>query len=379
MTKLIEQILETDWACLFDRRTFERGMHYAEQARVTVLKVGDSAIYASCRGSGRNVYEQVIEFKDTGGEFFLGTRCTCPMVRDCKHCAAVLNHLEDHYSNLDDSAPDQPLNPELERWLNSVPAMTPQVETFAKGNTTRLLYKLQTEVMSGKYSLGVFKARQLKDGQLTDVKPLYSLDEILARPPAYMLELDKRIARLLLRGRSYHYQQSSYPLEGYAGVEILELALSSLRLFFEGFDSGELLRSGSARAAQFGWSERPDGQYHGQWQSAGHVLNYVLPLEPLYYLDTARMELGLLEHDFDKKLAIHMCHLPYIPARQVAQFSHRIGAVAATVPPPQALTERVIDGVEPGSRYMQFGFQHRAALLDPCPCASPGGLECRVA
>ncbi|WP_350614563.1 DEAD/DEAH box helicase [Pseudomonas sp. HY7a-MNA-CIBAN-0227] len=346
MTILIDRILELDWAELFDQGTFDRAINYAKDDRVQIVDTGSNILHAQCRGSGTNLYQQIISLEEYSGSPRLDCECSCPMVSDCKHCAAVLIYLETTYFKQSAANTNSRLSPDLERWLNSIPAPVPEVETYAKGANTRVLYKFQTSRVAGQWSLAVYKARQLKNGGLSDIKSLYSLDETLIRSPAYLLEVDKRIARLLLLGQTYGRYSSSYPLEGEAGAQILELAMKTGRLFYD-FDPVQLLTSGPSQVAHFRWVEQPNGDYRPQWHSAEQPLTDVLALKPLYYLDRTRMELGPLEHDMNATLACHMCQLPEIPARDVALFSHRISAVASAIPPPQKLTERVIDDIEP--------------------------------
>jgi len=344
MTTLIEQILESDWPEIFDRGTFDRGFRYAKGGRVQIVDVGPSVLHAKCQGSGTHLYHQVITLVDHAGLAWFNCLCSCPMVSDCKHCVAVLIHMEETYS--EQLAENSNLSPDLEHWLSSIPAPGSEIETYAKGANSRVLYKLQDGRVTGHWSMVVYKARQLKSGALSDIKSIYSLDELLIRSPGYLLEADKRIVRLLILGQTYGRYATTYPLVGEAGAQILELALNTGRLFYT-LDPVERLQRGASQAAHFRWAEQPNGDYRPQWHSAEQQLSDVLPLTPLYYLDRSRMELGPLEHGLDEALARHMCQVPEIPARHVALFSHRISAVASTVPPPQKLTERVIDDIEP--------------------------------
>ncbi len=78
-----------------------------------------------------------------------------------------------------------------------------------------------------------FRARQLKDGQLQDIKPVFSLEETLMRQPAYLTEVDLRLIRLVIAVHSHHGFYSDYPLQGSSGAEVLELALKTSRLFLD--------------------------------------------------------------------------------------------------------------------------------------------------
>lgn len=376
MSTYLQHIFELPWTEEFSQPTLDRGRKYAQEQRVQIIRADDEAVLAACQGSAGQVYEQIIQFNgDPVGEYLLDCYCSCPVVVDCKHCAAVMFHLQETSAQAPSATAEVRLNRELEQWLQEIAHQDRVQGDPAKGAGTRLLYKLEANRSLGKWVLEVFKARQLKDGALRDIKPLFSIADTLAREPGYLSGQDLRIARLLVAGRSHHFH-SGYPLQGRGGAEILELALQTSRLFLD-FESQPLL-AGAQRSADFIWAEQPSGNYRPQWLSAGQALDAVLPLEPLHYLDRTRGELGPLLHELDDKLACHLSRAPEIPARQVLQFSHRLSALNKAAPAPQALTERLIDDIEPqayltlGSHgftayvrdtwRMQQQFEHRAAL-----------------
>lgn len=75
-----------------------------------------------------------------------------------------------------------------------------------------------------------------------------------------MLEVDRRICRLLLVGRAYGRYGSSFPLEGEDGAEILRLALSTQRLFVD-LNAQLALNAGPTHSARFNWAVQSDGSY----------------------------------------------------------------------------------------------------------------------
>jgi hypothetical protein len=192
---------------------------------------------------------------------------------DCKHAAAVLFELSmNMLSNEQDEpgepaqAPSERLHPQIEQWLNTIPATTPAIESLPKGSTICLLYQLNPDAFSNRWSLSVYRVRPLKKGGFGDIKALYSLDETLSRAPAYMLEVDKRICRLLLLGRAYGRHGSSFPLEGEDGAEILKLALKTERLYLD-FDAQLPLNAGATRVAHFNWTVQSDGSHRPLWRA----------------------------------------------------------------------------------------------------------------
>ncbi|MBA1427311.1 helicase SNF2 [Pseudomonas orientalis] len=349
MNDLIARIVELDWQEFFDSRSLERGFEYAGENRLEIKEFGHNRLIAHCRGSGRNVYSLAITLEGATSRW-TGIRCvcSCPVAINCKHAAAVLFTLTALYEELNEPKKQvaDRLSPQLESWLETIPKPGQEGETQPKNTGTCLLYQITPDVYSNGWSLEVYRARVTKKGDYSDIKPLYSMDETLRRAPGYMHELDTRIGRLLMLGRSYGSYGSSFQLAGGMGAEILQLALKTQRLFLE-LSPGLALNPGPACTARFDWAVMPDGNYLPRWVSDKRELDEVLPLKPLHYLDLDNMTIGVVEHGLDENLAMHLCALPVIPADQVALFSHRISAASKAIPPPHELTERVVDTLEP--------------------------------
>ncbi|MGE1155082.1 SNF2-related protein [Pseudomonas kitaguniensis] len=350
MKNLITRLIDLDWQENFDPRSLERGFDYAARGYVEVVEIGPHSLTSRCKGSGGNYYSQVISLaaKDDPHWGDMLCVCSCPVVTNCKHAAAVLFQLITLAEELNPSQhlPDDRLSPQLEQWLSNMPKATAEVESLPAGGNMCLLYQLRPDAYSNRWSLAVYRARLSKKSGYSDIKALYSLDETLSRAPGYMLEVDKRVCRLLLVGRAYGRYGSNFPLEGEDGAEILRLALSTQRLFVD-FDAQLPLNPGPARVARFNWAVQPDGSYRAQWLCDELQLHEVLPLTPLYYLNLDNLELGSLEYEMDDRLAVHLTSLPEIAASQVALFSHRISATGTPIPPPRELTERIVDTLEP--------------------------------
>jgi superfamily II DNA or RNA helicase len=371
MTTIVEQLHALPWAKVFSHRALEKARNYADEDRITIHQIDDLMVIATCVGSEAQEYEQVIELTEyQRGQGRLQCVCSCPVMFNCKHCAAVIYHLQDHPVNTPESTTQVKLNRELERWLDGIPSASNPPDESAQGAGTRLFYKLRATSTAGKWTLEIFKARQLKDGRLQDIKSLYSLSDTLIRQPGYLTELDLRIARLLVAVHSHHAYYSGYPLEGSSGAELIEMLLRTSRLFLD-LEQPQPLTPGMRRTGQFSWAEQSNGGFRPQWGSDEALVETILALEPMYYLDRERLQVGLLFSELDEKLACHLSLAPDIPARQAMQFSHRMSA-ATPVAPPHRLTERVIDDIFPrahltlnsGRRYKNWKYEseHRAAL-----------------
>jgi superfamily II DNA or RNA helicase len=371
MSALIEEILSLPWTDAFTSNALAKARAYALEDRVEILEVNDRQITAFCVGSNQTAYEQTLSIARHRGGGGLLCYCSCPVGFDCKHCAAVLYCLDMNVSEASGQEASVELGRSLEHWLSTIPATAQPAEETSQAASTRLFYQLKASPVAGKWQLDIFKVYQLKSGELRDVKPLYSLSDLLMRQPGYLTEQDLRIARLLVAMHSHHAYYSGYPLEGSSGAELLEMLLRTSRLFLD-FQTLQPLTAGASRSAQFAWAEQADGSYRPQWTSAEAPVESVLALEPLYYLDREQRQIGVLVNDLDEKLACHLALAPEIPAHQALQFSHRMSA-ATHVAPPKKLTERIVEDVAPqgylllasGKRYTRWEYEpeHRAALL----------------
>jgi len=372
MTIIIDQLRSLPWTEVFSRNALAKARDYAVEDRIDIHSVDDEMIEAACAGSENYVYLQEIYLvKDHQEQFGLRCFCSCPVEINCKHCAAVLYHLLDRADRTPESDAPVQLSRTLEHWLSTIPVTSPTADQTSQAASTRLFYKLKATPVTGKWLVEIFKVYQLKSGELRDVKPLFSLSDMLMRQPGYLTELDLRIARLLVAMHSHHAYYSGYPLDGSSGAELLEMLLRTSRLYLD-FEALEPLTAGPGRSAQFAWAEQANGIFLPHWSSQEAPVETVLALEPLHYLDRQRQQIGPLFNEFDEKLACHLALAPEIPARQAMQFSHRMSA-ATQVAPPHQLKERIVDDVLPkaqltldsGKRYTRWQYEpeHRAALL----------------
>ncbi|MHC8305330.1 DEAD/DEAH box helicase [Pseudomonas sp. PB3P13] len=372
MSAMLEYLSRETWTNFFSHRSQDKGRRYASEDRVTIHQVDALTVTATCEGSESQAYNQEIELtEDKNGRFWLECSCSCPVMSNCKHCAAVLFHLQHHPAELSESPVQVPLNRELERWLDGVCAAALSLGEPAQGAGPCLVYRLKATSVPGKWTVEIAKARQTKTGLLQDIKTMYSVSELLIRQPGYVSELDLRIARLLVAVHSHHAHYGGYPLQGSSGAELLEMLLRTSRLFLD-FERPQPLASGARRSGEFSWAEQSSGSFHPQWSSAEAPVETVLAVQPLYYLDRERLQLGLLLNEFEEKLACHLSLAPDIPARQATQFSHRMGAATRVVPAPLTLAEQFVDDVLPqahltlasGKKYTRWHYEpeHRAAL-----------------
>ena len=66
MTPPLTKPLAPSWVNRFKEQALERGRRYALEKRVRIATAGDSAITASCEGSGGTMYRQTITLRTSG-------------------------------------------------------------------------------------------------------------------------------------------------------------------------------------------------------------------------------------------------------------------------------------------------------------------------
>lgn len=217
MNDLIARLVRLDWQQNFDSRTLAKGFDYVVEDRVQIVEVAALHLLARCIGSGSNIYTVRLYLSEKDPQWTdLNCLCSCPVEFDCKHAAAVLFKaltVEDQLGMPQDASGDR-LNPQIEQWLNTIPAAAPQVDSLPTRSTTCLLYQLQPDYYANRWSLAVFQARTLKKGGFSGIKALYSLDETVRRAPGYMLELDRRIGRLSIAGAFLRWLRRRFPSGG---------------------------------------------------------------------------------------------------------------------------------------------------------------------
>ena len=332
------------WHLAFSENALARGRAYAEEDRVIVLREEDRFVEATCSGSGANRYRQslMLDKRDT-----LSCVCTCPVGLSCKHAAAVLQHLEQVRTLKDEGAQatDELSRPVL-AWLSQLPrALGGGLEVQQGCLQYRIAPDLHVEVA---------KASLHPDGSIAGRTPYHAMREAAFRQPRFMLPLDLHIAALLtLR----HGAGSSVTLSGENGGEALRLILESGRAFLD-WDKPPL-RPGLARPARFDWMQQPDGCFRPQLVIEGDKADVLTAVDPLFYLDHAANEVGLIQHGLAAPLARHLLEAPPVSSSQAGLFSLSLNEIAPQLPAPTKAEERRIDDLQPIARLTLGSYQSR--------------------
>ncbi|MDU9390335.1 DEAD/DEAH box helicase [Pseudomonas sp. zfem002] len=380
MSVVIDLLLDDNrWERHFSRMILGRGREYAAQQRVTIQNIEDAddidagevseIVHATCQGSEGNLYRQTITISPGHRWISLDCQCTCPVRSDCKHCAAVIYHLQANQGAAAKPPPER-MPTDLQTWLDGLekpPAS--EIKPDRQGRGLYYFIHFDEDIFCLKLKKGTRQA----DDRIQFAK-LQSVPELLYQPPKYITAEDRQI--LLRLNRKQNTWLMTFPLDETHDSEIFQQALATGRLMFmEGMPA---VQQGPARHADFRWVRLDNGNYRGDWYAGDARLGMILPLQPLYYFNGETQQAGLVEHDLDPHVAQQLSRAPDVPEPLVAQLSHRLSALGKQVPTPTRLQEETLDHLRPVAHLilashefsayapktgrMQRQLQHRAAL-----------------
>ncbi|MEN2505711.1 DEAD/DEAH box helicase [Stutzerimonas stutzeri] len=337
--------LPTGWSLLFSDNAMMRGEQYADEQRIRILREDSHFVESTCKGSRGSLYRQSLQLSRDSR---LSCVCSCPVGLNCKHCAALIFTLQSQARQRppDEAAPDDGGFPgTLERWLSQLPNALGGDSQAGPGWCLHYLLTPDTHVET-------FKVRLRKDGSPGERQPFYGMREASFRQPSFMTPLDLRIAALVSLIR---VSGSGFMLDGENGGETLRLILETGRAYLD-WDK-PALQPGRSRQARFHWAQRPDGAYQPELVMSDEQAKRLEAIDPLYYLDRERNEVGLLDHGLPAPLARHLLEAPPVPSAQAALFSLTLNEIAPQLPAPAKAVEERTDDVAPVPR-LTLGSHH---------------------
>jgi len=354
--------LPAAWRLPFSENAIARGQQYATENRTRIVREDSRYVEATCRGSAGSVYRQSLELSRDGR---LSCICSCPVGRNCKHCVALIATLETQPAKQSEQSGER-FPDRLEQWLSQLPEVLGDNQQAGQGWCLHYL-------LCPDFSVELFKVRQHKNGTQGERQPYYGLREASFRQPSFMQPLDLRMAALATLGRT---SGNGFGLNGENGGEILRLILETGRAFLSWEQPA--LQPGRPRQARFSWNEQSDGSFKPGLditETSGELITVV---DPLYYIDRTRNEMGIVDHGLPTTLARHLLDAPAVPSAQAALFSLTLHEIAPQLPAPAKPEEHQLDDIppvphlslgshqsvnyQPSSGRMVSEHQHRAGL-----------------
>ncbi len=289
----------------FDAKTFHRGLQYAMDERVALVKADEFPIVAKVRGA-----ETYVVTVDCGpsGDWLRGS-CSCPVAVDCKHAAAaaiVAFQLEEEGFELQEEDYQAQV---VGEWLADLGHEV--TEAAAPAPSAILAYLLGDA--DYRTTLSFHRTKILKRGGLARSSTI-SIDSVSQSLPSWISSND---LRLMMMVRSLARASSG---EASLGIEFLDASIfeelaATRRLYWRDVH-GMSLRWGEPRSEQLGWREIPgQDQLFRLGLDAGLVL--LAAREPLY-VDIASRSIGLLQLGLPASVVQKLVRGPGVPRSMLA-------------------------------------------------------------
>ena len=277
--------------------SYQRGMRYHAGGKVlefdAVPRNAGIRITASTSGSNGEVYTQTIDLSEAGRSVDIDGQCSCPVLYNCKHVAAVCSSWLSSQT-AQTRAPPGP--PAIVQWLGQLAvagAPEPVVEagdeyvvylfeavTSGRGPEARESVRLEPRVVKLGANGRVSRGRSI---DLDTFGIGYGTAARVTTP------LDREIATLMSGLHVYH---AGYGIRGRAAFHALQLILDSGRAYWAA-PTNPALRRGPTRRLRVQWVPRTatllalDAEVEGGGQ--------VLPCEPPLYIDPEMHLVGELD------------------------------------------------------------------------------------
>lgn len=310
----------------FGEGTARRGFQYYRQDRVDVLGVDTSSplvvIEALIHGGHPEPYQTRLFIDPELPEELHGI-CDCPMVQDCKHCAALAYTYYDSQSQSRAEA-------EIQAWLAQISQQ--QAQSVPNPDMDLVIYLLSLPVRSLEPEVRLLRTRPLKSGGLA--KGSRVTLESLAEPFSGISAADQEIAGLLLSSRMERYSDEPVPAVipgGRGGKLALEQMLASGRCHLDHKD-GLHLQLGDARQLELFWKQGPKG-----WQieiRTEPAFTRMFQLDGFWYFDSKSHTIGSLTSELPNDLLASLIHAPAIPQAMLERVTRRLVELLPHVPLP---------------------------------------------
>ncbi|MCV6636239.1 DEAD/DEAH box helicase [Candidatus Albibeggiatoa sp. nov. NOAA] len=347
-------------------------------------KVEYDALYllGHVQGSYQNAYHtQVKVIQAANGRINISAECTCPVGTDCKHGAAILyaylrrpdlvpiENPENHLPEEQESGLDEEKNNDVEELLNQyldeenvkelVTGEKPlnvwqsRLDNIIRNQTTpkkkssnqHVVYILDVQKVQTVHYLrvNVFNSRLSNNNEYTKPKRIRNNDA------AYVLPIDRKIIKLLSLNDSdfvnamLPIDDADFFIRDQGAVEVLELLLNTGRCFWKQLSTQTQITQGESLPATLSWKIQPEGtqKLHFKVKNISH--SKILPLAPLWYIDTKTYQCAPLELDIPNHLATLLLDTPAINPYQIDKFTTLLNKIPLIPQPKHLSVNSIID------------------------------------
>jgi superfamily II DNA or RNA helicase len=353
MTTMSEdaRLLQLNYSDYFETAPINRGQSLAASGNASIDAIratpGKLRLTGSCLGGRGKLYKQDIQLSSDGQRItHLAGICSCAEGFNCAHVVAVLNfwqgqgRRDEAASSQGDEA--QAASAETLAWLQSLDPAHVESAPGKPSGGQQIHYVLSAD----EARLSLFKTRVMKDGSHGRPEPLRpDLHQLTwGNVPAWFQPGDMPILRLFLalQDNVMFVYESSQPLRGEEGAQLLRMALRTGRLHLDSMEQ-PVLRGGPTREADLVWRRNAEGCQQLQIEQrpdGPHAALTLLPTWPAWYVDAARHEIGALRVDLPDELARRLLAAPPLDEIDALLTRLRLGEISAahavSLPLPEA-------------------------------------------
>ncbi|WP_353571255.1 DEAD/DEAH box helicase [Candidatus Albibeggiatoa sp. nov. BB20] len=350
-------------------------------------KIEHDKLYLSghVKGSNHNIYHTHAEISQTAnGRTHISANCSCPVSTDCKHSVAILyaylrrpdlvsfetprhqdielNSNEFWYDNeekyngveelldqyfTDENvkvlvAGEQPLNV----WQSRLDKIIQTQETPKKNSgKQQVVYILNIQTIQAVHHLriNVFNSQLDKDKEYTKPKRVRN-NEV-----SYVLPVDRKIIKLLSLNDNdaissmLPIDDADFFIRDKDAVEVVNLLLGTERCFWKKLSTKTRVTLGTPQPATLSWKVMPEGTQNLTFKVKGISHAQIIPLAPLWYIDTKTYQCAPLELDIPSHLATLLLDTPPLKPQQVDKFTTLSNKIPQLPKPKQLAVKSLID------------------------------------
>lgn len=359
----------------FGQKAYSLGLIYAQKKRVLQIHRSGNLIRSQVKESGNQTYQQNIFVKSTTeGLQFQGT-CSCPLILNCHHVAAVLLTILQKNENRQKNKTAQAATP-LSNWVQRLytairPSSPDALDNKEQDSISpyKLLFVLSPDQSDKRLFLNICRARYKPTGEFSSISPLAEPDTLFSEKPDYFAKEDEEPLRLFMALRFGSGQSAPYMAEpkGKLGAQLLQTLIGQQRLFWtnalQDIAKGLVfpLRAAPPRQARLTWNETGT-TIKLRWEfvspapksrRASTSIDYILPTEPAWYMENLTCGELILPDNAEyfsiSRIQELIVQAPPISAKDKKNVSRLLleKGIENTIPVPEALEETVLENIEP--------------------------------
>ncbi|HEY6898667.1 MAG TPA: DEAD/DEAH box helicase [Rhodocyclaceae bacterium] len=327
----------SDVANWLSQREVDKAQSYLDA--VSGLEVGTDQIDAKVQGTAAKPYRVQIKLAANGHNFPAQISCSCPVGGYCQHVAAAL------LKTIAGRSASEQATPAATGWLDALRLLSagPVATPLRTKMHYRLFWVINYVAELREFRIGCGKGRADEQGRPQGKTiPWHNFEQALARPFTFIGDDDLAVIRLLLAQRKRgEAERADLPLAGRHGGEILARLLDSGRLYCGGIQR-QPLSLGAARPARVHWQQDEHGRFCAL-ALAEPSIAWALPLEPPWYVDGERCEVGRLEFNAPAAAIARILAAPPMSEIEALLATELLADAAPDLPLPTLQAARMLE------------------------------------